>query len=147
MGYDETIEWLFSLRQFGIRPGLERVTYLLDYLDGHIARKRSTESPEGAILDAVLDRYIDLIVIGALTYSAADSALLVGLAALMGSALTPYVRAKTEAEGKGSIATIGDRGWRNRILIVGLLAGQPVWTLASTVPSDSGRVSLDSDVL
>ena len=44
---------------------------------------------------------------------------------------TPYVRAKTEAEGKSSIAVIGDRGWRNRILIVGLLLSQPVWTLGS----------------
>ncbi len=123
---------------------------LLDYLDGELARKQGRSSREGAIFDAVLDRYTDFVVIGALTYLTAvildpqrdvfigkmtfmtsETAFLLGLAALLGSALTPYVRAKTEAEGKTSILTIGDRNWRNRILVVGLFAGQPVWTLAA----------------
>jgi len=123
---------------------------ILDYLDGDVARRQGTGSNEGAIFDAVLDRYTDFLVIGALTYLNAvlldrytdfligrlafltpGIALLIGLAALLGSMLTPYVRAKTEAEGKKSCATIGDRGMRNRILVVGLLLGQPVWTLAA----------------
>ena len=123
---------------------------LLDYLDGELARKQGRSSTEGAIFDAVLDRYTDFLVVGALTYLAAvildpprdlligkmtfmtsKTALLLGLAALLGTALTPYVRAKTEAEGKKTILTIGDRGWRNRILVVGLVAGQPLWTLAA----------------
>jgi len=122
----------------------------LDYLDGELARKQGRSSREGAIFDAVLDRYTDFLVIGALTYLTAvilnpqrdlfigkmnfmtsEIALLLGLAALLGSALTPYIRAKTEAEGKKSIRTIGDRGWRNRILVVGLIVGQPLWTLAA----------------
>ncbi|MCI0867480.1 MAG: CDP-alcohol phosphatidyltransferase family protein [Chloroflexi bacterium] len=123
---------------------------LLDYLDGALARAQGSASREGAIFDAVLDRYIDFLVIGALTFLTAvilnpqrdlfiekmtfmtsETALLLGMAALLGSALTPYIRAKTEAEGKKSIPTIGDRGWRNRILVVGLIAGQPLWTLAA----------------
>ena len=40
----------------------------LDYLDGELARKWGRSSGEGAILDAVLDRYTDFLVIGALTY-------------------------------------------------------------------------------
>ena len=123
---------------------------LLDYLDGELARRQGRSSREGGIFDAVMDRYTDFLVIGALTYLTAiilnpqrdlfigelnfmtsETALLLGLAALLGSALTPYVRAKTEAEGKQSIRTIGDRGWRNRILVVGLIAGQPIWTLAA----------------
>ena len=123
---------------------------LLDYLDGELARKQCNSSTEGAIFDAVLDRYTDFLVVGALTYLAvvildpprdfligkmtfmtSETALILGLAALLGTALTPYVRAKTEAEGKQTILTIGDRGWRNRILVVGLVAGQPLWTLAA----------------
>ena len=123
---------------------------VLDYLDGGLARKQGRGSREGAIFDAVLDRYTDFLVIGALTYFAAvvldrhsdiligglailtsGSVLLLGMAALLGSMLTPYVRARTEAEGKGSVGSIGDRGWRNRILIVGLCFGQPVWTLVA----------------
>ena len=121
---------------------------ILDYLDGDLARRQGTGSKEGAIWDAVLDRYTDFFVIGALTYltvavleAHADYfigesnvmtsrvVLLVGLAALMGSMLTPYVRAKSEAEGKNSVATFGDRGWRTRVLVVGLLLSQPIWTL------------------
>lgn len=121
---------------------------LLDYLDGDLARRQGTGSKEGAIFDAVLDRFTDFLVIGALTYLTvvvtegytdfliggltfltSDTALVLGLLALLGSMLTPYVKAKTEAEGKSSIPTIGDRGWRNRVLIVGLLLSQPVWTL------------------
>ncbi len=121
----------------------------LDYMDGELAKRQGRSSREGAF-DAVLDRYTDFLVIGALTYLTAvilnpqrdlfigrmdfmtpETALLLGLAALLGSALTPYVRAKSEAEGKESILTIGDRGWRNRILVVGLIAGQPMWTLAA----------------
>ena len=123
---------------------------LLDSVDGDVARKQGTASPEGAIFDAVLDRHIDFLVIGALTYLTtavldrytdfligglsfltSDTALLLGLAALWGSMATSYVRAKTEAEGKGSIPAIGDRGWRDRIIIIGLLLSQPVWTLGT----------------
>ena len=86
----------------------------LDYIDGELARKHGLSSREGAIFDAVLDRYADFLVIGALTYLTAvilnpqrdlfigqmtfltsETVLLLGLAALLGSALTPYVRAKT----------------------------------------------------
>ena len=104
---------------------------VLDYLDGDLAGRQGTGSREGAIFDAVLDRYTDFLVIGTLVYVSADSALLVGLAALLGTMLTPYIRAKTEAQGKNSVNTIGDRGWRNRIMVVGLLLGQPIWTMAA----------------
>jgi len=123
---------------------------VLDYLDGDLARRQGTTSKEGAIFDATLDRYIDFLVIGALTYLTAvllerhpdflignlsfltsEAALVLGLAALVGTTLTPYVRAKTEAEGKSSVATIGDRGLRNHILVVGLLLSQPIWTLVA----------------
>ena len=123
---------------------------ILDYLDGDLARRQGTSSREGAIFDATLDRYTDFLVIGALTYLTAvvldrysdifighlsfltsEAVLVLGLAALLGAMLTPYVRAKTEAEGKSSTATIGARGVRNHILVVGLLLSQPVWTLVA----------------
>lgn len=119
---------------------------LLDYLDGDVARQQGSGSIEGAIFDSVLDRYTDFLVIGALIYLTAvmldrqtdfligtwinmstGTVVLLGLAALLGATLTPFVRAKTEAEGKISVLSIGDRAMRNRILIVGLLLGQPVW--------------------
>ncbi len=41
---------------------------ILDYLDGDVARRQGTACAAGAIFDAVLDRYTDFLVIGALTY-------------------------------------------------------------------------------
>jgi len=123
---------------------------ILDYLDGDLARRQGTSSREGAIFDATLDRYTDFLVVGALTYLTTVvldrySDLLIGplpfltskvvlglgLAALLGAMMTPYVRAKTEAEGKSSTATVGARGVRNHILVAGLLLSQPVWTLVA----------------
>ena len=123
---------------------------LLDNLDGDVARKQGTGSREGAIVDAVLDRYTDFLVIGALiylttmvfdgytdfliggaSYLTTGSVLLLGLAALLGSTQTPYVRAKTEAVGKVSVPTIGNRDMRDAILVLGLLLSQPVWTLGA----------------
>ena len=88
-----------------------------DYLDGDLARRQGRASKEGAIFDATLDRYTDFLVIGALTYLTAvvldpypdlvigrlsffssEAALVLGFAALLGATLTPYVRAKAEAE-------------------------------------------------
>ena len=112
--------------------------------------QQPASSREGAILDATLDRYTDFLIIGALTYLTvvvldrypdllighlsfltSEAALILGLVALLGAMMTPYVKAKTEAEGKSSTATIGDRGVRNHILVLGLLASQPIWTLVA----------------
>ncbi len=101
---------------------------LLDSLDGDLARVRGETSKEGAILDAVLDRYIDLFILSALIIY--DTECLVwGLLAMIGSSLVPYVRAKTEAVGKQSVATIGSRDTRNLILFIGLLLNAPCLTL------------------
>ncbi len=101
---------------------------LLDSLDGDLARVRGITSKEGAILDAVLDRYIDLFLICSLIIYD-KSCLLWGLLAIIGSSLVPYIRAKTEAEGKKSTATIGSRDIRNMILFIGLLLNVPCLTL------------------
>ncbi len=101
---------------------------LLDSLDGDLARVRGISSKEGAILDAVLDRYIDLFLISALILYDREC-LEWGLVAMVGSALVPYVRAKTEAVGKESTTTLASRDTRNLILFVGLLFQEPCLTL------------------
>lgn len=92
---------------------------LLDSLDGDLARERGTASREGAILDAVLDRYIDFLIVSALIWQSLDC-LLPGLAALLGGQMVPYIRARTEAAGKTSVATFGSRDIRNLVLIIGI---------------------------
>ena len=101
---------------------------LLDSLDGDLARERGISSREGAILDAVLDRYTDLLLIGALLLYE-ESCLLAGVFAMIGSSLVPYIRAKAEAEGKSSTATFGSRDIRNLILFIGLILSAPCFTL------------------
>jgi len=114
-----------------------------------LTRKRGS-SREGAISEGILDRYTDFVVLGTPTFYAVavlgehsdyligrlesltpSIVLMLGLVALFGFTIVPYVRAKSEAEGKASVPSFGDRGWRNRILIAGLLMGQPVWTLGA----------------
>jgi len=46
-----------------------------------------------------------------------------GLAALLGNQMVPYLRARTEAAGKASVATFGSRDIRNMVLVVGLIGG------------------------
>ena len=103
---------------------------LLDYLDGALARAQGSASREGAIFDAVLDRYIDFLVIGALTYLTAvilnpqrdlfiekmtfmtsETALLLGMAALLG------VGADSVHSGKnrGRRKKIDTHDWRPRL--------------------------------
>lgn len=97
---------------------------ILDCLDGDLARARGVTSKEGDILDSVLDRYVDFIILGALILAAPETNLIPGLLALLGTTMVPYVRAKTEAQGKTSVASIGDRTTRTLLLILGLLTGQ-----------------------
>ena len=52
---------------------------ILDYLDGDLAGTQDTGSREGAIFDAVLDRYTDFLVIGTLVYVTGDKCLARGI--------------------------------------------------------------------
>ena len=100
----------------------------LDNLDGDLARARNITSPEGAILDAVLDRYVDLFTLGAMILIE-PNCLIWGLLAMVGSCLVPYIRARTEAEGKKSTQTLGSRDVRNFVIFLGLLLNAVCYTL------------------
>ena len=109
----------------------------LDSLDGDLARIRNQKSKEGAILDAVLDRYADLLVIASIIMVVREfhDALIVGLFAMLGSFLVPFVRAETESLGKSSVTTFGSRDIRNIMLVIGLGLGELyalLWALALT---------------
>lgn len=73
---------------------------ILDTLDGRVARVRGEVTRAGSALDSVLDRYTDSAVLVGLGWYYRDSwVLVVVLAALMGSSLVPYIRAKGESLG------------------------------------------------
>jgi CDP-diacylglycerol---glycerol-3-phosphate 3-phosphatidyltransferase len=109
---------------------------LFDMLDGAVARVRGMKTRFGAFLDSTLDRYSEAVVLGGVlvVYPELQTALLI-LAALAGSLLVSYSRAK--AEGK-DIGVHGEVGWLPRpqrivLLSAGLITGLVVpalWVLA-----------------
>jgi len=68
-----------------------------DALDGALARLYGETSKKGGFLDSLLDRYVDAAVYSGIMLGGLCDPLW-GLLALIGSLLTSYVRARSEAE-------------------------------------------------
>jgi phosphatidylglycerophosphate synthase/putative flippase GtrA len=91
----------------------------LDFLDGRVARSTGQTTPGGAVLDSVLDRYVESALIVGLAWYYRDSWVLVAcLLALTGSLLVPYVRARGEAAGV-RMADVGFMQRPERVLLLG----------------------------
>jgi archaetidylinositol phosphate synthase len=116
--------WLIVENNFYLAVVAIVFSGLLDCLDGDLARARQVSSKEGGILDSVIDRYVDFLILAAIIIASPEDCLVTGLLAILGTTLVPYVRAITEAEGKTSIASIGSRATRVVLVIIGLLTGQ-----------------------
>ncbi len=73
---------------------------LFDMLDGQVARLGGMTSTFGAMYDSVLDRYCELLTLGALAYYLICSGEMIGalitFIALIGSIMVSYVRARAE---------------------------------------------------
>ena len=97
------------------------VSGFFDALDGVLARAYSETTPFGGFLDSLLDRYSDAIVlIGVIVGWSFDGSqlwILVGFAALIGSLLVSYSRARAEAAGV-KMETVGLAERAERIIIV-----------------------------
>ena len=73
---------------------------ILDIMDGRLARARGQVSPVGIAFDSILDRYTDAaVLLGLAWYFRTTWVLLPVLAAILGTSLVPYVRAKAESLG------------------------------------------------
>ncbi len=95
----------------------------LDVLDGVLARVYGQVTQFGGFLDSLLDRYADaLVLVGIIVgWLAADSSLwlLAGLAAVIGSLLVSYSRARAEAAGaKMEAVGLAERAERIIILVL-----------------------------
>ena len=102
----------------------------LDAVDGSMARLRGTPSSFGAFFDSVIDRYDELILLGALIiyfYNQADlPGVVLTFLAAMGSVLVSYTRARAEGLGLDAKTGILTRIERAIILIIGLLLKKPI---------------------
>jgi archaetidylinositol phosphate synthase len=142
---------LAPLLVLGGRWTLATATFILgdfaDYVDGDVARAQGTASDRGDILDGVIDRYVDALILSAMTLSWAGSdggsALLmsfggdewlpaaVGLMAIFGALMPSYVRAVASANGATTPESIAGRGTRNLIVVLSLAAHEPGWGVAA----------------
>ncbi len=92
---------LFGAGYFGAGGWALIFGFLCDAWDGIVARKTNVSSPSGEFYDATIDRYNDLFAFLGLMYYYRNDALplVLAAAALIGSTLTSYTRAKGEAVG------------------------------------------------
>jgi CDP-diacylglycerol--glycerol-3-phosphate 3-phosphatidyltransferase len=98
---------------------------VLDILDGALARAGGKSTPFGAFLDSTTDRVGEgaMLAAIALVFARAgnDTAVVFTVAAVAGSFLVPYVRAKAEALGLRGDVGLGSRAERVVVLTAGLV--------------------------
>jgi len=98
---------------------------VLDILDGALARAGGKSTPFGAFLDSTTDRVGEGAMLAAigLVFARAgnDVAVVFTVAAVAGSFLVPYVRAKAEALGLRGDVGLGSRAERVVVITAGLV--------------------------
>src|SRR5207244_2883829 len=111
---------------------------VLDILDGALARTSGKGTPFGAFLDSTTDRVSEGVVLGAIALVFARHRDLVGVglafAAVAGSFLVSYTRARAEALGLRGDVGIGSRAERVVVITAGLvLAPLSIWLLVAAI--------------
>jgi len=98
---------------------------LLDILDGALARASGKVSPFGAFIDSTTDRISETFMLGAivLVFARGHALFSVGLtiAAILGSFLVSYTRARAEIIGLRGDVGLGDRATRVVVITAGLV--------------------------
>ena len=90
----------------------------MDLLDGALARRLEVDSEGGDLLDHVLDRYADILIIAGLAAGIGRYAL--GLAAVTGVLMTSYLGTQSQAVGLDRVYG-GLLGRADRLALVGLV--------------------------
>jgi CDP-diacylglycerol--glycerol-3-phosphate 3-phosphatidyltransferase len=109
---------------------------VLDILDGALARAGGKTTPFGAFLDSTTDRVGEGAMLTAIAFVFArvgnDTAVVFTVAAVAGSFLVPYARAKAEALGLRGDVGLGSRAERVVVITAGLVLapwGVLEWTI------------------
>lgn len=87
----------------------------LDLLDGALARERGIDSPGGDLLDHVLDRYADIVLIAGL--AAGIESYVLGFAAITGVLMTSYLGTQAQAIGLDRVYG-GTLGRADRLAVI-----------------------------
>jgi CDP-diacylglycerol--glycerol-3-phosphate 3-phosphatidyltransferase len=132
--FENRNEWLF----YWLGAVLFVVGSILDILDGALARAGGKTTPFGAFLDSTTDRVGEGAMLGAiaLIFHRHDHpvALALAFAAVLGSLLVSYTRAKAEGLGLRGDVGIGSRAERVAVITGGLvLAPISIWLLVGAI--------------
>lgn len=118
--YFEYVGWGLFL----VGAALFVIGSILDILDGALARRRSFASPFGAFLDSTVDRVGEGFMLGAiglvLMRDGSEWGVALAFAAMAGSFLVSYTRARAEALGLKGDVGIGSRAERVVVITTGL---------------------------
>ena len=107
----------------GAAAWLYALAGVLDILDGRVARLGNKQTPAGALLDSVADRWGELFVFAGYTWFLRQSPwLLAVLGAFGGSVMVSYTRARAEGLGVALSTGIMQRAERIVLVAVGTLA-------------------------
>jgi CDP-diacylglycerol--glycerol-3-phosphate 3-phosphatidyltransferase len=113
-------EWLFLAG-----AALFVMGSVLDILDGALARSRGTGTPFGAFMDSTVDRVGEGFMLGAvalvLMRDGSEWGVALAIAAIGGSFLVSYTRAKAESMGLKGDVGIGSRAERVIVITSGLV--------------------------
>ena len=111
--------WFFASGRFAMAGWALLLSGVADALDGRIARAQGVASPRGAFLDSTIDRFAEVAAfVGlAVAFRASGPGLAVVTAALGGSLLVSYTRARGESQ--GVLCTAGVMQRAERVLLIG----------------------------
>jgi archaetidylinositol phosphate synthase len=91
-----------------------------DILDGAVAREQGVDSKAGDLLDHVLDRYADIVIVAGLAAGIGRYAL--GFAAVTGVVMTSYLGTQSQAVGLDRVYG-GALGRADRLALIGIVTG------------------------
>ena len=118
-------EYRDKLLYYWLGAALFVVGSVLDILDGALARAGGKTTPFGAFLDSTTDRVSEGFVLGAIALVESrhgnETALAFTVAAVAGSFLVSYTRARAEALGLRGDVGIGSRAERVVVITAGLV--------------------------
>ena len=130
--FEYVSEWLFL-----VGAALFVVGSILDILDGALARRSGKGSPFGAFLDSTVDRIGEAFMIAAiglvLMRDGSTWGLALAFAAMAGSFLVSYTRARAEVLGLKGDVGLGSRAERVVVITAGLVLapiGALPWAMA-----------------
>ena len=135
-----------------VAAGLFVAGSVLDILDGALARAGGKSTPFGAFIDSTTDRVSEGFMLAAIAYIFArdsrDIFVVVAVAAVAGSFLVSYTRARAEALGLRGDVGIGSRAERVVVITAGLvLAPWGVLPWAIVVLSATAWITVGQRIL